>query len=568
MVLSGVGATAAAVRNPRRASPSPAFLAHLASLAAGFLALLYLNREQWFSGDEWAFLGHRGLLHADRGLFQPHNEHWSTAPVLVYRALFAVFGVRSYLPYVVVLVVLHLAVAHLLWRILRRSGVDPGVATAVVGVFVLLGAGYENLLWAFQIGFVGSVACGMAALLLADHDGPFGRRDRAAWGLSVLGLTFSGIGVTMAAVTGLAVLLRRGLRDAVRTVAVPALVYAGWLALAGKEGLGSHPRTLDSLFQYPDYVWRGLSVTFERTLGIAGVGPVVILGLTGWLLRRGRSASPAAAPAFAGALGAVGLFLILAVGRTTLGVGQADSPRYAYIAMALLLPALGLVLSEVSAGLGAGRLVVWALLGLVAVHNVGLLRTAVATQADEEQRLKAHLLAAASLIDGGVAVLGGDRLAPEAPDVTVDDLRTMGRQGKLAVDRPGTRADRLWAESALQVGMSNSGIQPAGPPPRVHRVAGATQQAGAPGCLMFTPVEPVAEVQLTAGRTLSVGVRSAGGGEMTVILVVTGPEPLSGQPRRFTLEPDRPRHLDVTAGVDLVAVRIPATGPTVLCGLA
>ena len=561
-----MGATAATVRTPRRPPVSPATLAHLASLAAGFLALLYLNRDQWFAGDEWAFLGHRGLLHADRGLFEPHNEHWSTAPVLVYRALFAVFGVRTYLPYVIVLVVIHLGLAHLLWRILRRSGVEAGVATALVCVFVLLGAGYENLLWAFQIGFVGSVACGMAAVLLADHDGPSDRRDVAACALSVLGLTFSGIGVTMAMVTGLVVLLRRGTRAALATVAVPALVYAGWLALFGKEGLESHPRTLDSLFQYPDYVWRGLSVTFERTLGIVGVGPVVIVGMTGWLLRRGRAASSAAAPAFAGALGAMGLFLILAVGRTALGVEQADSPRYAYIAIALLLPALGLVVGEVCEGLGAGRLVLWGLVGLIVVHNLGLFRSAVRTQADQEQRLKARLLAAASLIDSGAAVFDGGRPAADAPDVTVEGLRTMTRQGKLASDRQGTRADRLWAESALQIRVSDSGIRPEAPP-LVHRVTGATQQAGAPGCVTFTPVEPGPEVQLTAGQALSVRVRSAGGGEMTVILAVVVPESLTGQPRTFVLEPDRPHYLDVTAAVDFVAVGIPASEPTEFCGL-
>ena len=42
----------------------------------------------------------------------------------------------------------------LLWRLLLHIGVRPAIATALATVFVLLGAGYENLMWAFQIGFV------------------------------------------------------------------------------------------------------------------------------------------------------------------------------------------------------------------------------------------------------------------------------------------------------------------------------------------------------------------------------------------------------------------------------
>src|SRR4051794_10217054 len=55
---------------------------------------LYLGRRQWFFLDEWDFLAGRGLNAHD--LLRPHNEHWSTIPVIVYRVLFHLFGLRSY----------------------------------------------------------------------------------------------------------------------------------------------------------------------------------------------------------------------------------------------------------------------------------------------------------------------------------------------------------------------------------------------------------------------------------------------------------------------------------------
>ena len=52
-----------------------------------------------FSGDDWDFLFFRGTVAgSDRGLFTPHNEHWSTIPILMYRAIFAMVGPRHYLP--------------------------------------------------------------------------------------------------------------------------------------------------------------------------------------------------------------------------------------------------------------------------------------------------------------------------------------------------------------------------------------------------------------------------------------------------------------------------------------
>src|SRR3954468_2055543 len=72
-------------RGPRRL----ALTVHVLVLVGGFSALLSCTRGQWFYGDEWDFLGHRGLAGAERSLWAPHNEHWSTGPILIYRGLYA-----------------------------------------------------------------------------------------------------------------------------------------------------------------------------------------------------------------------------------------------------------------------------------------------------------------------------------------------------------------------------------------------------------------------------------------------------------------------------------------------
>lgn len=135
---------------------------HVASLAGGLVFLLYVNRAQWFYGDDWDFLDRRGVFGAHLGLFFPHNEHWSTLPILLYRGVFGLIGIRHYLPYAALGITFHLLAAHMLWRIMRRTGSNALVATGVAAVFVVLGAGYENLLWAFQVTFIASLAFGLA----------------------------------------------------------------------------------------------------------------------------------------------------------------------------------------------------------------------------------------------------------------------------------------------------------------------------------------------------------------------------------------------------------------------
>src|SRR5947209_5804854 len=84
----------------------------LAVAATALAYLVALSRRVWFTGDEWDFVAHRTIGSLD-DLFRPQNEHWSTLPILVYRVLWTLFGLRTHLPHQVIAVVTHLAVAAL-----------------------------------------------------------------------------------------------------------------------------------------------------------------------------------------------------------------------------------------------------------------------------------------------------------------------------------------------------------------------------------------------------------------------------------------------------------------------
>ena len=74
-------------------------------------------------------------------------------------------------------------------------GGAPASSSRVGAVLLLvLGAGWEDLLWAFQIQFIGSVACGLGMLLALQA--PASRRNLLiAAALLTASLMFSGVGL-------------------------------------------------------------------------------------------------------------------------------------------------------------------------------------------------------------------------------------------------------------------------------------------------------------------------------------------------------------------------------------
>jgi hypothetical protein len=262
----------------------PAAMALGVYLVVALPLLLWLGRDRWFFYDEWDFLADRRAWNfAD--LMRPHNEHWSTIPILIYRALYSVFGIRSYWPYQLPVIVAHLAVVGLLYMVMRRSHVNQWVAAVAAGMFVLFGPGYENILWAFQIGFTGALAFGLVQLLLADHAGGLDRRDWLALAAGIGALLCSGVGITTAIVVGIATLLRRGWRMAAFQTAPLAAIYGIWyVAENPKTAFGAVPISDGSLIRVL-FNWdvrnaeRSFGALGHYSVVAAAMGVVMVIGL-------------------------------------------------------------------------------------------------------------------------------------------------------------------------------------------------------------------------------------------------------------------------------------------------
>jgi hypothetical protein len=421
---------------------------HVLSLLAGLAVLEYYGRSAWFKGDEWDFIAGRSV--SLQSLFRPHNAHWSTLPILAYRALLSIFGVKTYLPYLTLLIVVHLLLVHVLWRVAVRYGADPLVAAGAGAVFALLGAGSENLFWAFQVGFVGSVLFGWLAVLALAQDQWSGRRRiLLAWLSCLAALMCSDIGVVMTAVVVLTALLATGWRRAAVVGSVPVVCFASWyLAIGHLAGDFHHREPLSRLGAYIGY---GLTNAFGTAFLVPGWGLLPALVLLGWLAYRAVRRSPPSAAIFAGAIGAVLLFVLVGTGRVRLGVYQAGSSRYIYLTVALVLPAVARALSDLWARASAARLVTVGLLAYWLTVNVGMLGPGAAAEASLAGGSRARILGAEVLLQRHLPAISSVPDPRFTPDLDLVQLVRVIRAGWLPQPPAGQAGyDLLSAESYLE----------------------------------------------------------------------------------------------------------------------
>ncbi len=327
--------------------PRVAAIAFALLLAVAVPVLLSYGSHLWFFADEWGFLVGKDSA---RSWVAPQNQHWSTAPIIGYQALFAAFGITTYTPYLFVVICMHLGLATLIRTVMRRADVRPWVATACAATFVLFGPGEQNILSPVQISMVGTMLCGFAHLILSDHDGRVRRRDFAALAFGALSLTTSAIAPVLVVTVGACALLRRRwLAAAFHTVPL-GLIYGVWyLAFRADMGSAAFGRPQPAVI----FAWirSGVTGVFEAlgrgpVLG-AMLGLVMVIGLVfAW---RGPSTGKhhLAAPTalLVGPIVLMGLLPFSA--RVFFGPEIARSSRYLSMAAAMTLPALAVAIDAI-----------------------------------------------------------------------------------------------------------------------------------------------------------------------------------------------------------------------------
>ena len=322
--------TAAEVRVPR------ARLIVAAGALVACAAILWLSRTYTFYFDEWTFIT-TAPDWTFWSYFEPHNEHPSILFRAVYAALLNTVGLRTYLPYMALLLVAHFANVVLLFELVRRRAGDL-VGMAAAALLLVLGAGWEDVLWAFQMAWLASVAFGLGALLLLQSQ----RRIGFATACVTASLAFSGIGAVFATAAAVQLALTPARRRDLLWFVPVGVAVAVWYVAFGRFGEHPNPQpTAANLLLDPLYALWGLSQSAAGLIGLGGWVGVPVLAVVAaviawrWMRQRPDAFGVSAVVAL------VTFYLLTGLTRAQLGYEQSGSSRYIYVAAVLWLIVLG-----------------------------------------------------------------------------------------------------------------------------------------------------------------------------------------------------------------------------------
>jgi hypothetical protein len=370
------------------------------ALAAGAMLLSGVLLLHWFSRltfwrDEWEILLHRRGWSVGTFL-DPAVEHLVAIPILIYKILLGTFGMDSPAPFQVVAVCSFLLTVGLLF-VYVRSRVGAWLALAAILPILFLGPSWDDLLFAYQVTFFGSIACGIAAFLCLDRERP--GFDAAAMGLLIAGLLFSDAGLPFVAGAAVEIALSPQRRARAHVVAVPAALWAAWYL-----GWGHTAHTFVSFENFanlPSYVVDGLSSSLANLLGLntpyspggapslAWGRPLLVLAVVLAAWRIHRTGRPSAR-LLATVTTLIGFWSLTALNASIFGLPTVG--RYQYIGIVLLV----LVAAELLRGArvtGGAAIAVLAVAVAAALSNYTQLRDAANGLAGIAQRERGGLAA-------------------------------------------------------------------------------------------------------------------------------------------------------------------------------
>lgn len=360
-------------------------LTDLFFVALLFSSLVYLLRKGQgltFFFDEWDFVLSRSFSISD--LLGPHNGHLSIIPVSFFSLWKSIFGISSYVPYQILGLLVHGSVCLGAYVLVRRR--SPLLATSAGIVIALLGAGWQNIMWPFQIGMMGSLSAGLWAMHEFSKPKPSSTRTSI---LVAMSLMCAGGGVAVFVTIFFLAVIKRN-TSAISRLIIVGILYALWYVKYGTPqsqpgNFGKTPQfVVDSAWgaagaigaQGSEFAWGYLSV-LVFFLGIALVRKQTIF------------------TSFAALMTVFITWCLTGLSRAHLG--DPNASRYLYVGAVLLIVAMAMVLPPIL--IGRLSLVLCLLVPFLILPNLKTLKAGAEGLQDVSLHLRSSLTGL-EIIDG------------------------------------------------------------------------------------------------------------------------------------------------------------------------
>jgi hypothetical protein len=242
---------------------SPATLIFAGAVALSTIFLFVWLSKVTFWRDEWGFILDRRGSDLDTYL-TPFVEQLLALAVALYKVLIAVFGIGSPLPFQIAHVIVLMATLVVLFVYLRRR-VGEWLALGFVLPLLFFGPAWDDVLFPFQVSLIGSVGCGVGALLALDSEKP--RGDIAATLLLIVGLFSQDAAIPFVAAATVDIALTRDRWRRAYVVVFPTALWLIWYA-----GWGQYAQNFISFHNFstlPGYIADGLASSLASLVGLA-----------------------------------------------------------------------------------------------------------------------------------------------------------------------------------------------------------------------------------------------------------------------------------------------------------
>ncbi len=244
-----------------RRSPATLIFAGAVALATIFL-FVWLSKVTFWR-DEWGFILDRRGSDLDTYL-TPFVEQLLAIAVALYKLLIALFGIESPLPFQIAHVIVLMTTLTVVFVYVRRR-VGEWLALGVMLPLLFFGPSWDDVLFPFQVSLIGSVGCGVGALLALDSETR--RGDITAAVLLIVGLFSQDAAIPFVAAATVDIALTRDRWRRAYVVVIPTLLWFAWYV-----GWGRYAQNFVSLHNFstlPGYVADGLASSLSSLVGLA-----------------------------------------------------------------------------------------------------------------------------------------------------------------------------------------------------------------------------------------------------------------------------------------------------------
>jgi hypothetical protein len=464
--------------------------------------LMWAGRDTTFFYDDWPYVLDRGDWSLDVFL-DPHNEHLQATSVFIYKVLFETVGLHHYGAYRFVLVVLNLLCGLLLFVYARRRvGAWPALGLACC--LIVMAASWYNLVYAFQVNFVGAMAAGLGAFLAFDRGTR--RGDVLGAVLLCVSIASSSVGFPFLIGAVVEVALRPDRRARWWVAGVPVLLYGLWTLVYG-EGRSARASNLDAV---PEYIRDGYDDSVAAITGLTTdwavvLGVALIVLVVRELVDEGRWSRRLVAVVVM----PLSLWALTALGRADMGV-EADANRYLYCS-GLLVALVAVEVGRRYAIGGRAAIVAGVLLAFGALHNA----SQVAAGGDTLRVWSGSGKDAATALDIGRGKVDPDYSDADptqgfipagryyeavdrygsSPGFTLEELLRAPEERRMGTD------EKLLRVLRVGIGPVKPEQEPAASPPVDEFAHNGRTEVRDRGCLRFIPQGPDAALIVTVPRT-------------------------------------------------------------------